>query len=81
MSSLEIKAYVKACDICLTLKTIMHKPYNNFQSLLYLIYCWKNISIDFVTGLPGRFWQTGKEIITIPFLSLSTGLLKWYTSS
>ena len=38
--------------MCLTLKTVRHKPYGDLQSLLLLIHWWKNLSIDFVTGLP-----------------------------
>ena len=44
--------YVKECDICLALKTIWHKLYSDLQFLLILTYRWKNLLIDFVTGLP-----------------------------
>lgn len=47
-----IKIYIKSYDICLSLKAIYHKPYGNFKSLLILTYCWKDLLIDFVTGLP-----------------------------
>ena len=38
-------------DVCLTLKAIWHKPYGDLQSLPVPIHRWKNLSIDFVTGL------------------------------
>ena len=47
-----IEAYIKGCDVCLALKAVRHKPYNNFQSLPVLTHQWKDLSIDIVTGLP-----------------------------
>ena len=44
--------YVKGCNICLALKTIRHKPYGDLQSLPVSTYRWKDLSMDFVTGLP-----------------------------
>lgn len=46
-----MEAYVWKCDICLTSKTIRHKFYDDLESLLVSIYYWKNLSIDFLTGL------------------------------
>ena len=48
----DIKSYVKGCDICLTSKAAGYKPYNNLQSLPIQTHWWKNILIEFVTGLP-----------------------------
>ena len=47
----DIKAYVKGYDICITSKAVRYKPYGNLQSLPLPIHCWKDLSIDFVTGL------------------------------
>lgn len=33
-------------------KTLRHKPYSDLQLLLILTDQWKNLSINFVTGLP-----------------------------
>lgn len=37
--------------MCLASKTVRHKLYNDLQSLFILIYCWKYLLIDFITGL------------------------------
>ena len=48
----DIKNYVRGCDVYLASKTIRHKSYGNLQSLLVPIYRWKDLLMDFVTGLP-----------------------------
>ena len=48
----DVKDYEKECNICLTLKAIRHKPYGDLHSLPVSTYRWKDLSIDFVTGLP-----------------------------
>ncbi len=47
----DVKAYVKGYNVCLTSKTVYHKPYGDLQSLPVPIHRWKNLSLDFVTGL------------------------------
>lgn len=47
----DVEAYVKDSKVCLSLKAVKHKLYNNFSLLLMLTYWWKNFLIDFVTGL------------------------------
>ena len=47
-----VESYVRRCDVCLTSKVVHHKPYEELQSLLIPTHQWKNLSIDFVTGLP-----------------------------
>ena len=47
-----VEAYVKGCDVCLVLKAVKHKSYGDFQSLPVPTHQWKDLSIDFVTGLP-----------------------------
>ena len=48
----DVKSYVRGCDVCLALKAVRHKPYGDLQSLPISTHRWKNLSIDFVTGLP-----------------------------
>ena len=43
--------YVKKYNICLALKIVQHKLYNNEKYLSVFPYCWKNSLIDFVTSL------------------------------
>ena len=47
-----VENYVRGCDVCLASKTVCHKPYGNLQSLPVPTHRWKNLSIEFVTGLP-----------------------------
>ena len=48
----DIDNYVKGCDICLASKAVRQKPYSDVQSLPIPTHHWKDLSIDFVTGLP-----------------------------
>ncbi len=46
-----VEAYITGCDICLASKSVKHKPYGDLQSLPVPTHRWKNLSMDFVTGL------------------------------
>ena len=48
----DVEDYVRGCDLCLASKTVRHKFYGDLQSLLVPTHRWKDLSIDFVTGLP-----------------------------
>ena len=48
----DVEDYVRGCDICLALKAVRHKLYGDLQSLPILTHCWKDLSMDFITGLP-----------------------------
>ena len=47
----DVEVYVRGCDVCLASKAVRHKPYGNLQQLLVPTYRWKDLSMDFVTGL------------------------------
>ncbi len=48
----DVEAYVKACNVCLASKAVRHKPYGDLQSLPVPTLWWKDLLVDFVTGLP-----------------------------
>ena len=48
----DVKNYVRGCNVCLTSKTIRHKPYGDLHSLFVSTHWWKDLSMDFVTSLP-----------------------------
>jgi transposase InsO family protein len=48
----DIKKYVHGCDICQRTKALKHKPYGELQPLPLPLRPWKDISMDFITGLP-----------------------------
>ena len=48
----DVESYIQRCDVCLTQKTVRHKPYGDLQSLPVPTHRWKDLSMDFVTGLP-----------------------------
>ena len=48
----DVESYVQGCNVCLASKPVYYKPYEDLQSLLIPTYQWKDLSIDFVTGLP-----------------------------
>ncbi len=54
----DVEKYVQGCDICMSSKVQRHKPYGSLQSLLVPTHKWKDLSIDFVTGLPkSKDWR------------------------
>ena len=48
----DVESYVRGCNVCLTSKVIRHKPYGDLQSLHIPTHRWKDLSMNFVTGLP-----------------------------
>ena len=43
---------MKSCDVCLASKVVRHKSYGDLQSLPVPTHQWKDLLMDFVTGLP-----------------------------
>ncbi len=48
----DVEFYINGCNVCLASKSVMHKPYGNLQSLPVPTHRWKDLSMDFVIGLP-----------------------------
>ena len=48
----DVEAYVKGCNVCLGLKAVRHKPYSDLQLLPVPTHRWKDLLMDFGTGLP-----------------------------
>ena len=48
----DVENYVRGCDVYLASKAVRHKPYGDLQSLPVPTHRWKDLSMDFVTGLP-----------------------------
>ena len=46
-----IEVYIRGCDVYLASKVVKYKHYRNLQQLPVPTHCWKNLFIDFVTGL------------------------------
>ena len=48
----DIKEYVVSCDVCQRMKVPRHKPYGKLEPLPQPKGPWKDISLDFIVGLP-----------------------------
>ena len=72
----DVEVYVKDCDICLASKTVWHKPYSNLQVLLVPTHKWKDLFINFMTGLPVLTDYKSKSYNLI--LIMLIGSQKWW---
>jgi transposase InsO family protein len=50
---IDVRNYCKECDVCQRVKAKRHKPYGLLASLPQPKRPWGEISMDFITGLPG----------------------------
>lgn len=64
----DVKVYVKGCNSCLASKAIRHKPCEDLQSLPVPTYRWKDLSMDFVAGLPVSTDWKGDSYDSIPVI-------------
>ena len=58
----DVARYVKNCHICQRSRTPRHAPYGTLKSLSIPQQPWKELSMDFVTGLP---WSQGYDAILV----------------
>ena len=55
----DVEKYVQDCDICISSKTLRHKPYGSIQALPISTHKWKDLSKNFVTWLPtSKAWRS-----------------------
>jgi transposase InsO family protein len=48
----DVESYVKSCDVCQKTKIKRHKPYGTMQALPSPDQPWKEIALDFMSGVP-----------------------------
>ncbi len=65
MLKVNVESYIKRCNIYLALKSVKHKLYGDLQSLLVPTHWWKDLSIDFITGLSISTYWKGKTYDSI----------------
>ena len=61
----DVEAYVKGCNVCLASKAVRHKPYGDLQALPVPTHRWKDLLMDFVTGLPVSTDWKGESFVSI----------------
>ena len=60
-----IQTYVRGCDVCLSSKAIYYKPNRNLQLVPVPTHRWKDLLMDFVTGLAISIYWKGESYDSI----------------
>ena len=75
----DVKRYIKNCKTCNCTKAACHKPYGLLQLLLASSGLWKDIIINFITGVPPSLGVDGKAYNAIlVVVDRYTKLAKYY---
>ncbi len=54
----DVNEHIASCSVCAMIKSSRHKPYGKLTPLPVPTHKWKDISLDFVTGLPlSKDWR------------------------
>ena len=61
----DVESYVKDCDVCLGSKAVSHKLYGELQAPPIPTHRWKDLLMDFVTGVPVSTDWKGKSYDSI----------------
>jgi hypothetical protein len=56
--SRDVHEYVSSCAACQRNKPHRHRPYGELSSLPHPTGPWKEITMDFITGLPNSLWRS-----------------------
>ncbi len=74
----DIKVYIKGYNIRLASKVVYHKPYGDLQLLSVPTYWWKDLSIDFVTGLPiSANWKSDSYDLILVIINRLTKMVHY----
>lgn len=65
MLGANVKSYVKGCNIYLASKSVRYKLYYDLRFFIVSKYWWKDLFLDFVTGLPVSTNWKGKTYNSI----------------
>ena len=69
---------MKGCHVCLASKETCHNPYGDLQLLSILMHKWKNLLINFVTGLPVSIdWKRDSYNSILVILDWLTKMLQY----
>ena len=74
----DVESYVRGYEVCLLSKTTRHKLYGDLQSLLVPTHWWKDLSMDFVTGLLlSADWKSNSYDLILVFVNRLTKMVHY----